>query len=57
MHSESTADTRDGKPECSTPADAIETQLTAALDGAEDRKTRYHLRQALQLVEGLDDLN
>lgn len=56
MPSESTADAGAGESERPTPADAIETQLTAALDEAEDREVRYHLRQALQLVEGLDDL-
>lgn len=56
MPSESTADTRAEAPERPTPMDAIENQLTAALDGTEDRDTRYHLRQALQLVEGIDDL-
>jgi hypothetical protein len=38
------------------PTDALEAQLAAALDGAEDREARYHLRQALQLVEGFDTL-
>jgi hypothetical protein len=56
MPSEPTTDTRTGEPGRPTPTDAIESQLTAALDGAEDRDTRYHLRQALQLVEGFDDL-
>ncbi|WP_338741000.1 hypothetical protein [Haloplanus salilacus] len=55
MSSESTTDARDGESERMGTAAAIETQLIAALEGAEDREIRYHLRQALQLVEALDD--
>ena len=29
----------------------IEAHLQAALDGAENEQTRYHIRQALQLTE------
>jgi hypothetical protein len=34
--------------------DPLEHHLQSALDQAESHDTRYHLRQALQLVETLD---
>jgi hypothetical protein len=39
----------------STPDDAIERQLRAALETTDESETRFHLRQALQLVEALDE--
>ncbi|WP_251341681.1 hypothetical protein [Haloplanus halophilus] len=36
--------------------EALERQLRAALDAAEGEETRFHLRQALQLVEALGEL-
>jgi hypothetical protein len=35
--------------------ETVERQLRAALDAAEDPETRFHLRQALQLVEALEE--
>ena len=55
MSSGSTSDVRGDDPDYRPTTEAIETQLHAALDGTETRETRYHLRQALQLVEGFDD--
>lgn len=54
MRSESTAE--GDESERRTPMDAVAVQLTAALDGAETQETRYHLRQALQLVEAVEEL-
>jgi len=44
----------DGRPTVASTTEAIERQLTDALDAAESAETRFHLRQALQLVEALD---
>jgi hypothetical protein len=38
-----------------TTDEAIERQLRAALDVADEEETRFHLRQALQLVAALDE--
>jgi hypothetical protein len=38
-----------------TATDAIERQLQDALDSADATQTRYHLRQALQLVHALEE--
>ncbi|AXG05713.1 hypothetical protein DU500_04260 [Haloplanus rubicundus] len=46
---------RDVGPTVASTAEAIDRQLTAALDAAESSETRFHLRQALQLVEALDE--
>lgn len=56
MSSGSTSDALGDDPDSRSTADTIEAQLAAALDQADGRETRYHLRQALQLVEGFDDL-
>lgn len=45
----------DISPTTASTAEAIERQLTDALDGAESTKTQFHLRQALQLVRALDE--
>jgi len=45
----------DSVPTTATPSDAIERQLTEALDATESPQVRFHLRQALQLVECLDE--
>lgn len=42
-------------PTIASTSEAIERQLTDALDGAESPQTRFHLRQALQLVKALDE--
>jgi len=36
-------------------SEALESQLAMALDAAETPQTRFHLRQALQLVEALGE--
>lgn len=42
-------------PTIASTSEAIERQLTDALDAAESTQTRFHLRQALQLVKALDE--
>jgi len=41
-------------PTVASTTEAMERQLTDALDAAESAETRFHLRQALQLVKALD---
>ncbi|AZH24219.1 hypothetical protein [Haloplanus aerogenes] len=48
------ADT-DTVPNLATTSEALERQLTVALDTADTEQTRFHLRQALQLVKALDE--
>lgn len=48
------ADTDSG-PTVASASEAIERQLTDALDASESPETRFHLRQALQLVKALDE--
>jgi len=38
-----------------TTGDALERQLREALDAADGEQTRFHLRQALQLVKVFDE--
>ncbi|WP_157969494.1 hypothetical protein [Haloplanus rubicundus] len=45
----------DASPTIASTSEAIERQLTAALDAAESSQTQFHLRQALQLVKALDE--
>jgi len=45
----------DAGPTIASTSEAIERQLSDALDIAESSQTRFHLRQALQLVEALDE--
>ncbi|MFB6256783.1 MAG: hypothetical protein ABEH58_08700 [Haloplanus sp.] len=47
------ADTGAG-PTVASASDAIERQLTEALDASESPEARFYLRQALQLAETLD---
>jgi hypothetical protein len=56
MSSESAADGRGdrGAETTPTPAEALDRQLRSALEAAEEEETRFHLRQALQLVKALD---
>jgi hypothetical protein len=42
-------------PTIDSASQTIERQLEDALDAAESQRTRFHLRQALQLVEALND--
>lgn len=43
------------RPTVASASEAIERQLTAALDASDPAQTRFHLRQALQLAEALDE--
>ena len=45
----------DTSPTIASTSEAIERQLTDALDTTESPQTRFHLRQALQLVKALDE--
>jgi hypothetical protein len=45
----------DAEPTVASASEAMERQLTAALDASASTRTRFHLRQALQLVEALDE--
>ena len=45
----------DAGPTVASTSEAIERQLTDALDASESAETRFHLRQALQLVKALDE--
>lgn len=58
MRSESRSD-RGGNgaetPDIATTSEALERQLMRALDAADTERTRFHLRQALQLVQALDE--
>ncbi|MFB6196563.1 MAG: hypothetical protein ABEI80_10360 [Haloplanus sp.] len=55
MHSGTAPDERgDHEPEVRPTEEAIERHLLAALDDAEAPGTRFHLRQALQLLEALE---
>lgn len=38
-----------------TASDALERQLREALDADDEERIRFHLRQALQLVEAFDE--
>jgi hypothetical protein len=49
-----TVDT-DIRPTVASTSEAIERQLTDAVDAAESSKAKFHLRQALQLVKALDE--
>jgi hypothetical protein len=42
-------------PTVASTSEALERQLTDALDAAESSETEFHLRQALQLVKALDE--
>ncbi|WP_251329136.1 hypothetical protein [Haloplanus pelagicus] len=57
MSSEPASDRKGNGETGITPSagETIERHLHAALDDAENPETRFHLRQALQLVEALDD--
>jgi len=44
-----------GTPDLTTTGEALERQLTRALDAADTEQTRFHLRQALQLLKALDE--
>jgi hypothetical protein len=46
---------RDVGPTTKSTAEAIDRQLTAALNAAKSSETRFHLRQALQLVKAFDE--
>ena len=46
---------RDLGPTTASTTEAIERQLMDALDAAESAETRFHLRQALQLIKALDE--
>ena len=48
------ADTDIG-PTVASATEAIERQLTDALDAAESSQTKFHIRQALQLAKALDE--
>ncbi|WP_049934865.1 hypothetical protein [Haloplanus natans] len=48
------ADT-DAGPTVASASEAIERQLTEALDASQSPETRFHLRQALQLVKALEE--
>jgi hypothetical protein len=60
MRSESRSDGGNGAemdtaPSVAMTTEALESQLTMALDAADTPQARFHLRQALQLVEALDE--
>jgi hypothetical protein len=56
MRPETTSDERrDHRVDVGPADEAIEHQLTAALEAAEGRETRFHLRQGLQLLEALKE--
>jgi len=42
-------------PTVASTGEAIERQLTDALDAAESPQTKFHIRQALQLAKALDE--
>jgi hypothetical protein len=46
---------RDAVPTIASTSEAMERQLGDALDAAESPQTRFHLRQALQLVKAFDE--
>ena len=45
----------DIRPTVASATEAIERQLTDALDAAESPQTKFHIRQALQLAKALDE--
>jgi len=45
----------DAAPTTASTVEALERQLGEALDGTDTQEVRFHLRQALQLVEALDE--
>jgi len=45
----------DAGPTVASTSEALDRQLRDALDAAESTQTRFHLRQALQLVKALDE--
>ena len=51
MHSQSTAESGGTSVAEATAETTVERQLRAALEAADCHETRFHLRQALQLVE------
>jgi len=57
MSSESATEGRGerGAETAPAPVEALERQLQAALESAEDEEPRFHLRQALQLAKALDE--
>jgi len=42
-------------PNVATTSEALERQLTEALAADDASQTRFHIRQALQLVEALEE--
>ncbi|MFB6100998.1 MAG: hypothetical protein ABEJ73_00345 [Haloplanus sp.] len=56
MRSESVSNNQGEKRvDPSTTDEAIERHLRSALDAAETREAKFHLRQALQLAEVFDE--